>query len=423
MLAAGMASAGDELERRKLAGLDAHGGLLQYAAFKGSRIYREGLSKFINRHDEAAPADALCQADLLMTTNGVSHGIDLCASRLASPGDSVIVESATYFLAAQIFRDHGLNVISLPFNESGFCVADVEEAVRGSDSRCRLLYLCPSAGNPSGRTVSASDRAELVAVCRRLGVLIVADEVYHSLTWGNKQKTPPRMCVFDEEYVAESATLAASKSRAGNAEASDDEEDDVYVLTLKEETATDRGDKGVVVSLGSWTKILSPGLRLGWIEATSDILNTIQKSGYVTSSGGVAPFPEAIVSSLLEDQESPIDRHLEHVRAAYAERAAAMVAALKSFPRHFPQILQNPDGGFFLFVRVNCDAHKLIETAQSEEYSKLSFLPGDRCAATPAAAQALRAKSWIRLCFAMLDVKKIRRGITELARAIDNLGA
>ena len=96
-----------------------------------------------------------------------------------------------------------------------------------------------------------------------------------------------------------------------------------------------------------------------------------------------------------------------------------MVGALERFPSQFPQVLAAPTGGFFVFVRASCDAHALLRTAQGEEFGRISFLPGDRCAATPAGAGALRARGWIRLCFAMLDADTIRRGVRELARAVD----
>ena len=125
------------------------------------------------------------------------------------------------------------------------------------------------------------------------------------------------------------------------------------------ETAAVPSPRGTVVSVGSFTKICAPGLRLGWLEASPDLLDRISR-GYIKSGGGVAPLPEAIVGALLDPPTSPsssssssfpLDRHLSLLRSAYAARAAALVAALRKHPVAFPEIAAEPTGGYFCWVR------------------------------------------------------------------------
>mmetsp|Transcript_14903 Transcript_14903/g.52293 ORF Transcript_14903/g.52293 Transcript_14903/m.52293 type:complete len:429 (-) Transcript_14903:128-1414(-) len=169
----------------------------------GSDEFLRELADFIGRQCAGeAPARA---ADGLLLTNGVSHGLELALSVFARPGDAVLVEAPSYFLAVGIFEAHGLEVVPVPTDAQGLSVDDVEgvlDARRPGSRPVRFLYTVPAGHNPTGSSLPAERRRRLVDVARRRGLLILADEVYHMLDWHHPRgERPPRMVCFDEAYV------------------------------------------------------------------------------------------------------------------------------------------------------------------------------------------------------------------------------
>ena len=151
-------------------------------------------------------------------------GLDLICTLFSKPGDTIFVEEPSYFLALRIFADHGLNVVSLPMDKQGLVIEAIEEYL--DREKPVFLYTIPTFHNPSSVTLAADRRARLNQLSREHNFLIVADEVYQLL---NYEGAPP-------------SPLAA------------------YI------------DGNSVISLGSFSKIMAPGLRLGWIQAGGEIL-------------------------------------------------------------------------------------------------------------------------------------------------------
>lgn len=441
--------------------------LLQYCAGRGAAGYRKKLAHFISRQ---ANDGVSAHNSMLMTTNGVSHGLDLVASSLALPGDTVLVENPCYFLASSIFRDHHLTVVPLDLrravaatgNSNGSANDEVVnfEALLDAHPRCKLVYLVPTNCNPTGRTMSSPERAALVAAAARRGVVVVADEVYHFLDWKPQGERPARMVAYDAAFLShlskttdapydESQTSSAQSltkdtgrrdGRSGSGD-SDDDDDGVYASPVEPpkrrkgndtEAAGRGGGIGNVVSVGSFTKICSPGLRLGWLEASPGLLELIS-NGYIQSGGGVAPLQEAVMATLLNPlpesgtaEESPLDRHIARLRTSYASRASALVKALESFPSAFPEIAEVPSGGFFCWVRLKSGVDAETLAAVAETSHGVSFLPGVRChpnASTDSQVlqkEAGELHAWVRLCFAMLSEDAIHEGVKRLAEAVES---
>ena len=109
--------------------------------------------------------------DGLFTTNGASHGLELCAAALTKPGDEVVMEAPTYFLAAQVFRDHGLAIRSAPVDAGGLDADALERALRAGTTRPKALYVVPRHGNPSGASLDKDRRAKLAALARELSLI------------------------------------------------------------------------------------------------------------------------------------------------------------------------------------------------------------------------------------------------------------
>jgi DNA-binding transcriptional MocR family regulator len=303
--------------------------MLQYGYEQGTAEFRAALAGFLER-TTGTPVDS----STLFVSGGVSQALHLLSSLFTRPGDLVLVEEPTYFLALRIFADHGLRVRSIPTDSSGLDVDALESVLR--EESPAIVYTVPVHQNPSGVTLSAERRARLVELARRHDFFILADEVYQLLTYDG---TPP--------------------SPFG-----------VYA------------GGGNVCSLGSFSKILAPGLRMGWIQAHGDIIERIVKSGFLDSGGGLAPFTSALLTRAVTDHS--LDRHVERLRTAYRARREALLSALGDRLR-----VSRPDGGYFVWAELPAgqSARRLLSRA---EEAGVSFVPGPRFSATESLENCLR---------------------------------
>jgi len=232
-----------------------------------------------------------CFAEGLFTTNGVSHGLDIACGALCKPGDTVLMEEPSYFLVKQIFDDHHLKVVGVPSDKHGINTEalDARLASGALTPPPKLLYLVPSHGNPRGTSLPLERREHLVQLAQRYGFYILCDDVYHMLDWsaGAAAATaaPPRILELDPAFKARvakgldwvpPAPAAAADAAAGAVAAAgggDDSDDDpVYAAaggSGAADAAAEAEAEGHVLSIGSFTKILAPGLRLGWIETSA----------------------------------------------------------------------------------------------------------------------------------------------------------
>jgi 2-aminoadipate transaminase len=328
--------------------------LLQYGADEGDAGFRAALAAFLARRS-ATPVEA----EQLFATGGASQALDLVCTCFTKPGDTILVEEPTYFLALEVFRDHGLQVIGVPLDEDGLRIDALQQAI--TRHRPVLLYTIPSFQNPTGTTLSAPRRAQLAAVSRTHDLLIVADEVYHLLDFG--APPPPSL-----------------GSMAGSAR---------------------------ILSLGSFSKICAPGLRLGWVQGAPALLDRLVHSGLVQSGGGLSPFPGGVVRSLLE--LGLADRVLDTLRDVYTARSAALCHALRAqLPR---ASFVEPRGGYFVWLELP-DTVRATDLLPVAREMGVSFHPGRRFVSDDQFAQALR------LSFAHYDEPMLLEGVRRLALAV-----
>ena len=262
----------------------AHGdaALLQYGVEEGDPGFRHSLAQFLSRR-YAIPVTA---AELVVS-GGASQALDLVCTRFARRGDTIFVEEPTYFLALEIFRDHGLQVVGIPLDEDGISIDALQEAL--AHHRPAFLYTVPSFQNPSGTTMSAARRAQLMAVSQAHELLIVADEVYQLLDFGTAPPPP----------------LAA------------------HCHTAR------------VLSLGSF-------------QGATDALRTITQSGVVRSGGGLSSFVSGVMRSLID--LGLADEVLDGLRPVYAERSAVLCRALREL---LPAVtFVEPTGGYFVWAQL-----------------------------------------------------------------------
>lgn len=329
--------------------------LLQYGLEQGDGYFRRALGEFLTpRYGFAVGMDDL------FVTNGASLALDLICTLYTQPGDVVFVEEPSYFLALRIFLDHRLHVVSIPTDTQGLDVDALEAAL--ALQRPALLYTIPTHQNPSGATLPLARRQRLVELSQRHGFLIVADEVYHLLSYA--EAPPPSLAHF-----------------AGG---------------------------GTVLALGSFSKILAPGLRLGWVQAAPHHLKRLVESGLLDSGGGLNPFTSGLVRVALEQGWQA--EHLAHLQATYRARIAVLGAALRRELGDLASFVE-PDGGYFFWVQLPdpVDTAALMADAAAQ---KVGFRPGVRFSSRNG------LHNHLRLSFAFYDGDKLEEGVRRLARVL-----
>ena len=324
---------------------------LNYGVLAGDSLFLEALAGFLtSAYDAPAAPDDLC------VTGGNSQALDLVATVFTRPGDTVFVEEPSYFLAFQIFRDHDLNIVGIPLDGDGPQIDALERAL--AQHSPAFFYSIPSYHNPTGVCSSADRRQQIVGLAREHNFLVVADEPYQLLYYNDM--SPPAF-----------GTMI---------------------------------DSSVVLSLGSFSKILAPGMRLGWIQTCDTLRQQVLASGFINSGGSINHISSHIVKHAITS--GLLDDHVEKLRATFSGRAAAMDAALHE---HFDELAewQRPDGGYFFWLRFDAsvDASLLRHQAQALE---TGFQDG---AVFSSAGQFTNC---IRLCFAHYDEDDIREGIARM---------
>jgi DNA-binding transcriptional MocR family regulator len=329
--------------------------LLSYGTEQGDGYFRAALSRFLEEI-YAKPVDPAH----LLVTSGASQGIDLICTLFSQAGDTIFVEEPTYFLARKIFADHRLKPVALPMDADGLVIAAVEEELRRS--RPAFLYTIPTYHNPTSVSLSAGRREQLAELSRRYDLTVVADEVYHPLAY-TSLPAPPL------------ASFCASAR---------------------------------VISLGSFSKILAPGLRLGWLQSAPEVIGRIVQCGLLDSGGGLNPFASGVVRSAME--LGLLSKNLALLKDTYSRRMQAMCAALR---RRLPASVQfaDPAGGFFIWLALPeaMDANGLLARAIERN---IEFMPGCKFSSR----QGL--KNFLRLSFAYYDTPDLLEGVERLAAVI-----
>lgn len=328
---------------------------LAYGVEQGNGHFRVALAGMLSRHYRG-----VVDPRALFVTTGSSSALEYVCATFTQPGDTVLVEEPSYFLALGILADHGLRVVGVATDEDGLIPEALERAAR--THRPRFLYTIPTFHNPCGTSLPEDRRASVVELSQRHDFLIVADEVYQLLSF---DRAPPR-------------PLAA------------------WV------------ESDTVLSLGSFSKILAPGLRLGWIQTGPGLMERLMSRVVLASGGGLNPFTESMVRSAIELGLQ--DLHLQRLRDEYRRRATALAHALR---RHLPETFEfsDPQGGFFVWLRLpeSIDADALLSEAREHG---VTFKPGHLF------SSAGRLRHHARLCFAYYEPTQLEEGVVRLARAL-----
>ena len=321
---------------------------LQYASSEGLPALREWIAAQL-------PWDV--SPDQVLITTGSQQGLDLLAKVLIDEGSTVLVETPTYLGALQAFTPMEPTIVSVDSDSEGIDVADLVKKAPGA----RFLYVLPNFQNPTGRSMSEARRAALVAAAQAAGLPIVEDNPYGDL-WFDQPPPPP---------------------------------------------LTARNPEGCIY-LGSFSKVLAPGLRLGYVVAPKAIMPKLLQAKQAADLHSPS-FNQRMVAEVLKD--GFIDRHVPTIRALYKSQCAAMLDALKTDMAGLDVQWNSPDGGMFLWVRLPAGLNA-VELLPKAVDKGVAFVPGAAFYADHADPRTLR------LSFVTASVEQIHIGIKALAEAI-----
>lgn len=335
------------------------------------------------------------QLDEVFVTNGASQALLMLARQLcASRGRRVVYcEEATYFLALDVFvHDLQLSVRGVPTDDDGIVPAALEQmlcadAARegGDESLPAFIYMIPSHHNPTARTVSDERRRQLIAIARDHDVAIVADDPYCLLSFRDEPSTTTPMSSLGYRYVYD---------------------------------------------VGSFSKILAPGVRLGWLRTcdTELIADFCRNDGLVQSGGGLSPFTSVFLQPMLSSGGGALTQFGTWLRNELRQRCAALCDALQTAIDARRNLGDSvyfswPRGGYFVWLHVGANAGASV--AERALARGVRVLPGTRCLAERRAAGACvgqrcrRAECCVRLCFAWTtrdELINAARIIVEVAK-------
>ncbi|ATQ76255.1 2-aminoadipate aminotransferase [Massilia violaceinigra] len=323
---------------------------LQYGPTDGYPLLREWIANSLST--------ATCKIlpEQVLMTSGSQQALDLLGKVLIDEGSRVLVETPSYLGALQAFSVYRPEFKSVATDEHGLVPSSIEAVAEGA----RLLYALPNFQNPTGRSLSIERRQELVETCARLGLPLIEDDPYGALSY--KGEPFPKMLNMNPDGV---------------------------------------------IYMGSFSKVLTPGIRLGYVVAPLPLVRRLELAKQAADLH-TAQLTQMVVYEVVKD--GFLDQHIPTIRALYANQCQAMLDAITEF---FPAGVTwtKPEGGMFIWVTLpkHIDAMKLLDQAIA---AKVAFVPGAPFYANEAETNTLR------LSFVTVPQERIREGVAILGKLI-----
>lgn len=330
---------------------------LQYGPPLGLPELREWIAGYMR--DDGANVSA----DNVLVVNGAKNGLDLLCRLLTEEGDAVVVTAPTYFTGIPILRSFGLEIVEVGQDAEGLDAGQLHEVLehraQSGQAIPKFVYDIPDFHNPTGITMSADRRRQLVDLAGTWGMAIVEDSPYRKLRYDGEQE--PSLKSLDPS--------------------------------------------GIVYALGTFSKLLSPGLRLGWIAAPHD---AVVRAARLKSDGGTSPLAQRMVLEFLAG--GGLVKQIERARAVYSSHRDAMAAALRAAMPSAGFLV--PKGGYYLWLRLpeRIDASDLMNRAYEEGVSVIA-------GAAFFAGRSETAARYLRLAYSYASIDEIHRGVEILAHA------
>jgi 2-aminoadipate transaminase len=349
------------------------GPVLQYGPTEGWPQLKEAIAGHM------ASKGISVQPDGLITTTGSQQGLDLIGKTMISPGDKVIVEGPTFLATIQCFKLYGADMVSAPIDADGVRTDELERLI--IEHKPKLIYLVPSFGNPSGAMLTLERRKKILQLAVTHQVLVVEDDPYGELYFGSPP--PPSIMALAKDVP---------------------------------------GSRDWLAYCGSFSKVLSPGLRVGWMIAPAALLAkaTMCKQFSDAHTSNLSQAIAANYLGLMDGNQTRLDKTLAVVRTTYAQRASTMAACLQKELGAALTYTQ-PQGGMFFWTRLTGQPLPGSTTATSQDataYAKrapdhgIAFVPGAPFfAVNPDNAT-------LRLSYVTSDLGKIEEGVARLSKAL-----
>lgn len=340
---------------------------LQYGPTEGYLPLRRFICERMGRYGiKAEPSN-------ILITSGSQQALDLVGKMLINPGDRVLVEEPTYLGALQAWNAYQADYVSVPQDDNGLRTELLEGALRVGP---KFMYILPNFQNPSGTTLCLERRFDLVRLSNKYGIPLVEDDPYGALRFEGEHLPP--LVALDADYQ----TGAAPNGHG-------------YM-------------EGNVIYLGTFSKTLAPGLRLGWVVAPVEVVDQLvmmkQGTDLQTSS-----FDQMLAYEMVKD--GFMDEHIRTIRRVYRERRDVMLAALE---RYFPEGCSwtHPEGGLFLWTRVPewIDTSDLMAEAVQ---AKVAYVPGSAFYPDPA-----HGRNTMRLNFSNAEPVQMEEGMRRLGNLL-----
>lgn len=327
---------------------------LQYGPTEGYQPLREAIAK------RMAKLKVDAKSENILVTSGSQQGLDFAAKIFINPGDIIVCESPTYLGAINAFKAYEPKFIEVSTDKDGMNMEELQEVLQNNDN-IKFIYVIPDFQNPSGKTWSIERRIKLVELANKYNVVIIEDNPYGELTF--EGEVLPAVKHFDTE--------------------------------------------GRVAFLGTFSKILCPGLRLGWVVANTEFLSKfiLVKQGADLQSSTISQMEAAKFLELYD-----IDAHIQKIIDIYKVRKEVMI---KTMEEEFPEGVSftNPKGGLFTWVVLPeyMNARELALKALEQD---VAYVPGGSF--FPNGGN----ENTIRLNYSNMDEERIREGIKRLGKVI-----
>jgi 2-aminoadipate transaminase len=325
---------------------------LSYGETEGYRPLRELIVA------RMAALGAPATADEILLVNGSQEGMDVVGRALLEPGDMVLVEAPTFPDAIRLFESYEAEVVGVPMDGEGIVVDELAALLDRLPHPPKFLYTIPTFQNPTGITMSLPRRQALATLARERGLLLVEDDPYSAFRYDGEPLPPLR--------------------------------------------AFDPGS----VYLGTFSKTIAPGIRVGWISAPQPLYDTLFRVKEVMSISNDRIMPRVVFHAA----QGFLDEHVDRARLVYKERRDTLLRAMDEYLP--PQAAWTvPEGGFFVWIDLpaGTDTDALLEAAAE---SGVIFLPGSWFYPARATTNGLR------LSFSALPTTRMEEGIRRLGRVL-----
>jgi len=328
---------------------------LQYTTTEGYAPLRKIIVE-----ERMAPAGVKCDISNIMLTNGSQQGLEFSAKLFINDGDIIICESPSYLGAINAFKAYNPKFVEIPMDKDGMVIEDLEKALKGH-SNVKMIYTIPDFQNPSGITMSLERRKRIAELAAEYAIPVIEDSPYGELRFDGERL--PSIKAFDEA--------------------------------------------GYVVTLGTFSKTFCPGLRLGWIVASPEIL---KKYVLIKQGADLQCNTLCQISSAKFMEQYKLDDHIAKIIEVYRVRRDLMIDSMK---KYFPKDVKFtfPEGGLFTWVelREDLDSSKIMEDALKE---KVAYVPG--ASFFPNGGK----KNFFRLNYSNMTNEKIIEGIKRLGEVL-----